>query len=696
MEINKFSNEVGGKPLVVESGKLAGLASGSVTVQYGDTVILATAVMSKTMREGIDFFPLMVDYEEKLYAAGKIKGSRFIKRETRPSDEAILSGRLIDRTIRPLFPEGMRNDVQVVITVLSVDGENDPDIPSIIGASLALGISDIPWAGPVSAVRIGKKDGKLIVNPNYDEREKGQIDLVVSGTGDKINMVEARAFEVKEEEIFEAELLAEKEIDKLVKFQEDIIKKIGKPKTEVELIKPSAELKSAVEKFLEGKIEKRIYNKDKEARVKEKISLEQQLENFVKEEFGEEKTEEAKAVMEEMINSIVHKNIIELGKRPDGRALGEVRDLTVEAGVLPRTHGSAIFQRGTTQALSVVTLGAPGDEQTIEGIEIDGTKRFMHHYSFPPYSVGEVKPMRGPGRREIGHGALAEKALEVLIPAKETFPYTIRVVSEILSSNGSSSMASVCGGSLALMDAGVPIKTQAAGIAMGLMSDKEGNYKILTDIQGPEDHFGDMDLKVAGTQNGVTALQMDVKIEGITSKIFQETILQAKEARLHILGEMNKILSSTRPEMSKYAPRITSFNINPDKIRDVIGPGGKVINEIIEATSVTIDIDDSGLVMITSKDAEAAKKATKWIMDLVREAKPGEIYEGKVTRIIDFGAFVEIFPGTEGLLHISEIAPYRVNSVSDVLKVGDTVKVRVKAIDHLGRVNLTGKEFRRK
>lgn len=696
MSVKNFSIEVGGRSLIVESGKLAGLADGAVTVQYGDTVILATAVMSKNMREGIDFFPLMVDYEEKLYAAGKIKGSRFIKRETRPSDEAILSGRLIDRTIRPLFPEGMRNDVQVIITVLSVDGENDPDITAIIGASLALGISNIPWSGPVAAVRMGKMDGKYIVNPKYDEREKGGIDLVVSGAGGKINMAEARAFEAKEEEIFEAELLAEKEIDKLVKFQEDIIKKISKAKTEVVLIKPSAELKSAVEKFLEDKVEKRIYNKDKEARTQERISLEQQLKDFVKEKFGEEKIEEANAVMEEITNSIVHENIIKHGKRPDGRALNQVRELTVEAGILPRTHGSAIFQRGTTQALSVVTLGAPGDEQTIEGIEIDGTKRFMHHYSFPPYSVGEVKPMRGPGRREIGHGALAEKALEVLVPPKETFPYTVRVVSEILSSNGSSSMASVCGGSLALMDAGVPIKTQAAGIAMGLMSDKEGNYKILTDIQGPEDHFGDMDLKVAGTKNGVSALQMDVKIEGITSKIFQETILQAKEARLFILGEMNKVLSAPRPEMSKYAPRITSFNINPDKIRDVIGPGGKVINEIIEATSVTIDIDDSGLVMITSKDAEAAKKATKWIMDLVREAKPGEVYEGKVTRIIDFGAFVEIFPGTEGLLHISEIAPYRVNSVSDVLKVGDAVKVRVKAIDHLGRVNLTAKEFRRK
>jgi polyribonucleotide nucleotidyltransferase len=656
-------------------------------------VVLATAVMSKNMREGIDFFPLMVDYEEKLYAAGKIKGSRFIKRETRPSDEAILSGRLIDRTIRPLFPEGMRNDVQVIITVLSVDGENDPDIPSIIGASLAVGISSIPWSGPVAAVRMGKKDGKYAVNPSYEERDKSSIDLVVSGTADKINMVEAKASEVGEEEIFEAELLAEKEIVKLIKFQEDIIKKIGKAKAEVKLVKAPLDMKEAVSGFLAGKIEEAVYEKNKEMYVKKMADITEKLKEFVVEKFGEDKWEEARALLEEVINDVVHENVIKKGKRPDGRGLKQVRDLFIEAAILPRTHGSAIFQRGTTQALSVVTLGAPGDEQTIEGIEVNGTKRFMHHYSFPPYSVGEVKPLRGPGRREIGHGALAEKALEVLIPSKEAFPYTIRVVSEILSSNGSSSMASVCGGSLALMDAGVPIKTQAAGIAMGLMSDAKGNYKILTDIQGPEDHFGDMDLKVAGTKNGVSALQMDVKIEGITSKIFQETILQAKEARLHILEEMNKILSAPRPEMSKYAPRITSFYINPEKIRDVIGPGGKVINEIIKETQVTIDIDDSGLVMVTSKDAVEAKRAIDWINDLVREAKVGEIYSGIVTRIIDFGAFVEIFPGTEGLLHISEIAPYRVRAVSDVLKVGDAVKVKVKEIDHLGRVNLTAKNL---
>ncbi len=693
MEVKSFSTDIGGKKLSVEYGRMAKLASGSVAVSYGDTVILATAVMGKNAREGMDFFPLYVDYEERLYAAGKIKGSRFIKRETRPSDEAILSGRLIDRTIRPLFPEGMRNEVQVIITVLSVDGENDADIPSIIGASLALGISDIPWAGPVAAVRIGKVENKIIINPSYTERDKSAIDLVVSGMAGKINMVEAKVGELKEEEIFSAELLAEKEMEKIIKFQQDIIKKIGKKKKEVVLVQASGEIKKAVEGFLKGKLDDVVYEKDKEVYVKKMDDLTAELKKFVIEKFGEEKWEEAYQLLDSVINDVVHENIIKNNKRPDGRGLKEVRALAIEASILPRTHGSALFTRGTTQSLSVVTLGAPGDEQTIEGIEVNGTKKFMLHYSFPPYSVGEVKPLRGPGRREIGHGALAERAIESLVPNKETFPYTIRVVSEILASNGSSSMATVCAASLALMDAGVPIKAQAAGIAMGLMSDAKGNYKILTDIQGPEDHFGDMDLKVAGTKNGVTALQMDVKVEGISSKVFQEAIMQAREARLYILEELDKVLPAPRPDLSKYAPRITSFFINPDKIRDVIGPGGKIINEIIKETEVTIDIDDSGLVLITSKDAEQARRATDWINDLVKEAKVGETYNGIVTRIIDFGAFVEIFPGTEGLLHISEIASYRVNAVSDVLKVGDAVKVKVKAIDHLGRVNLTAKNL---
>ncbi len=693
MEVKNFVTEIGGKKLSVEYGRMARLASGSVTVSYGDTVVLATAVMGKKPREGMDFFPLYVDYEERLYAAGKIKGSRFIKRETRPSDEAILSGRLIDRTIRPLFPEGMRNEVQVIITILSVDGENDADIPSIIAASLALGISNIPWAGPVAAVRIGKVEDKIIINPSYTERDKSLIDLVVSGMAGKINMVEAKVGELKEEEIFSAELLAEQEMEKIIKFQQDIIKEIGKKKLEVALIKASDEIKKAVEGFLSGKLEEVVYEKDKETSVRKMDEMVSEMKKFITEKFGEEKWEEAYQLLDSVINDVVHENIIKHDKRPDGRGLKEVRNLEIEASILPRTHGSALFTRGTTQSLSVVTLGAPGDEQTIEGIEVDGTKRFMLHYSFPPYSVGEVKPLRGAGRREIGHGSLAERALEGLVPNKETFPYTIRVVSEILASNGSSSMATVCAGSLALMDAGVPIKTQAAGIAMGLMSDAKGNYKILTDIQGPEDHFGDMDLKVAGTKNGVTALQMDVKVEGISSKVFQEAIMQAREARLFILEGLNKVLPAPRPDLSKYAPRITSFFINPDKIRDVIGPGGKIINEIIKETGVTIDIDDSGLVLITSKDAEQARRATDWINDLVKEAKVGETYNGTVTRTIDFGAFVEIFPGTEGLLHISEISTTRVNKVTDVLNVGDSVKVKVKEIDHLGRVNLTAKNL---
>lgn len=693
MSVKNFATEIGGKKLSVEYGRMARLASGSVTVRYGDTVVLATAVMGKNPRAGLDFFPLYVDYEERLYAAGIIKGSRFIKRETRPSDEAVLSGRLIDRTIRPLFPEGMRNEVQVIITILSVDGENDADIPSIIAASLALGISNIPWSGPVAAVRIGKLNDKFIVNPSYAEREKSLLDLVVSGVSGKINMVEAKVSEIKEEEIFSAELLAENEMVKLIKFQRDIIKEIGKKKQNVPLVQASDEIKKVVEEFLRERLEEAVYETDKETSVRKMDELVSEMKKIIVDKFGEEKWEEAYQLLDSVINDVVHENIIKNNKRPDGRGLKEVRRLEIEAAILPRTHGSALFTRGTTQSLSVVTLGAPGDEQTIEGIEINGTKRFMLHYSFPPYSVGEVKPLRGPGRREIGHGALAERALEGLVPDKETFPYTIRVVSEILASNGSSSMATVCAASLALMDAGVPIKTQAAGIAMGLMSDAQGNYKILTDIQGPEDHFGDMDLKVAGTKNGVTALQMDVKVEGVSSKVFQEAILQAREARLFILDELNKTLSAPRPNLSKYAPRITSFFINPDKIRTVIGPGGKMINEIIKETEVEIDIDDSGLVIITSKDAEQARRATDWINDLVKEAKVGDIYNGVVTRTIDFGAFVEIFPGTEGLLHISEISTTRVNKVTDVLNVGDSVKVKVKEIDHLGRVNLTAKNL---
>lgn len=696
MEIKKFEHEVGGKKLVAEFGKLAQLANGSVTVRLGDTVILATAVLSKSVRQGINYFPLMVDYEERLYAAGKIKGSRFIKRETKPSDEAILSGRLVDRTIRPLFPEGMRNDVQVVITVLSVDGVNDADILSIMGASLALSESDIPWDGPVAAVRIAYVDEKFIINPSYEEREKAVLDIVFSGTKDKINMIEAAGKEIPENIVMEAAKLALTEIGKLTEFVSKIQKEIGASKSDVVKILPNAELKKEVDDYLKDKLEKVIYSDSKEEYVEQLSKLQKELGKYIEEKYGKDKVGEAEAELEEEINRIVHENVINKEKRPDGRKTNEVRKLQVETGILPRTHGSGLFQRGTTQALAVVTLGAPGDEQTIEGIEINGTKRFMLHYSFPPYSVGEVSPLRGPGRREIGHGALAERSLEPLIPSKEQFPYTVRIVSEILSSNGSSSMASVCGGSLALMDAGVPIKTAAAGIAMGLMSDKKGNYKVLTDIQGPEDHFGDMDFKVAGTKNGVTGVQMDVKIEGIGLEIMEKTLNQAKEARMHILGEMEKVLAQPRPDLSPYAPRIIMFKINPDKIRDVIGPGGKVINEIIAETGVTIDIEDDGSVAVTSKDPESMNRAVKWIKDITREVKVGEVFQGKVTRLMEFGAFVEILPGQEGLVHISELAPYRVKKVGDIVKSGDSVLVKVISIDEIGRINLSMKQVTRK
>lgn len=696
MQIKKFELEVAGKKIQAEFGKLAVQANGSVIVQLGDTVILATAVMSKSLREGINYFPLLVDYEERLYAAGKIKGSRFIKRETRPSDEAILSGRLIDRTIRPLFPEGMRNDVQIIITVLSVDGINDPDIPSILGASLALVGSDIPWNGPVAAVRIAYLDKKFIVNPSYEEREKSLLDIVFSGTSDRINMIEAGGKEIDEKIIIDAAKLAQEEIRKIIEFENKIIAETGKPKSEITKVLPSPELKKEVDNFLKGKLEPIIYSQSKEKYIEDFAALKKELNLFIEGKYGKEKINEAVSELEEEVNQIVHENIIKSEKRPDGRKLDEVRELKVEIGILPRTHGSGLFQRGTTQSLVVVTLGSPGDEQTIEGIEINGTKRFMLHYSFPPYSVGEVSPLRGPGRREIGHGALAERSLMPLIPPKEQFPYTIRLVSEILSSNGSSSMASVCGGSLSLMDAGVPIKTAAAGIAMGLMSDKDGNYKILTDIQGPEDHFGDMDFKAAGTKNGITSLQMDVKIDGIGLDIIEKTLVQAKDARLHILSEMEKVIAKPKPELSPYAPRITVFKIDPEKIRDVIGPAGKVINEIIAETGVTIDIDDDGIVMVTSKDPEASKKAVEWIKNIVREVMTGEVFQGKVTRIMEFGAFVEILPGQEGLVHISELASYRVKKVSDIVKIGDQILVKVISIDDLGRINLSIKQATRK
>ncbi len=694
MEMKTFKKNFAGRELIVETGKMANQANGSVTVQYGDTVVLATAVMSDNIREGINYFPLMVDYEERLYAAGKIKGSRFIKREGRPTDAAILSGRMVDRTIRPLFNGRIRNDIQVVLTILSVDQANDPDICSLIGASLALAISDIPWDGPIGAVRVARVNGDLIVNPTYEQREKSMFDVIIAGKDDQINMIEGGGNEVAEDEVLEKIKFSQKCVQEIINFQKEIISEIGKEKKEARLIEADKETEDAMRKFLAERLDKVVFADNKDEQHKESKQLREDLHKFIEEKFGDDKELKyiADLVTDEEIDVMVHKAILEENKRPDKRSVEELRKINAQVGLLPRTHGSGLFNRGETQALTVATLGSPGDEQTLDSMEEDGTKRFMHHYTFPSFSVGETGPMRGPGRRDIGHGALAEKALEPLIPHdKEKFPYTIRLVSEILSSNGSSSMASVCGSSLALMDAGVFIPRPVAGIAMGLISDDNGNHKILTDIQGYEDHHGDMDFKVAGTEKGITAMQMDVKVAGITLEIVSEVLSKAREARMKIIETMNEAIPESRADLSKYAPRITTIKINPEKIKDVIGPGGKMINEIIAETGVAIDIEDDGLVMITSKDAAEAKRAEDWIKDLTREVVAGEVFQGKVVRIMDFGAFVEVLPGQDGLVHISELAPHRVEKVEDVVKIGDVIAVKVKEIDSQGRISLTHK-----
>lgn len=694
MESKKFSLEVAGKELQVETGVLARQANGSVTVRYGDTVVLATATMSKTKVSGIDYFPLMVDYEEKYYAGGKIKGSRFIKREGRPSDEGILTARLIDRTIRPLFDERMRNEVQVVVTVLSIDQENDPDIISIIAASLALGISNIPWAGPVAAVRVGKNE-ELILNPVNGQLENSPVDLVVSGTEEKINMIEAGANEFPEEEMASAIIFGFEEIQKICAFQKDIISKIGQDKKEVELTTPSEEFKKEIHQFFEkNNLVEAFYTKDKKEKEEKMAGVKEKMEEGLREKYDNEqelddRLAEADLLFEKYLDSVLHQKILENDERPDGRKLDQVRPISCQVGILPRTHGTGLFNRGETQALTVATLGAPGAEQIVETMEVEEKKRYMHHYNFPAYSVGEVRPNRGPGRREIGHGALAERALLPMIPSKEEFPYTIRLVSEILSSNGSSSMASTCGSSLALMNAGVPIKKPVSGIAMGIITGEKGAYKILTDIQGPEDHWGDMDFKVAGTKDGITALQMDVKIDGITPEITKEVFDRAYKARMEIMEVMLGTIAGPNKKLSPFAPMIETIKINPDKIRTVIGPGGKMINEIIDETNTEIDIEDDGTIFITAENQEEGNRAKEWIENLTHEVKAGEIFKGKVVKIADFGAFVEILPGQDGLVHISEIDEKRVEKVEDYLKVGQIVTVKVKEIDKMGRINLT-------
>lgn len=694
----QFKLNIGGKDLIVEINDLAGQASGSCMVRYGDTVVLATACMAKA-REGIDFFPLTVEYEERFYAAGKILGSRFVRRESKPTDEAIITARVIDRAIRPRFPESFRNEVQVVVTCLSWDGENDPDIIGIIAASIALGVSNIPWTSPIAPIRVGWAGEKFVINPTYEERKEGKIDIILVGIRENneplINMIEMEGNEVQEGTVTEAYELAQPYLKNLIDFQNGIIKKIGKEKSAIEEKPIDRDLEKEFTNFLGDKLEKALFQVKKTDRDTAIGELKGNLAYFVEGKFpGLGKTKFIEGFFEKEINRLVHENAIQKGRRPDGRKLDEIREITVGAGVLPRTHGSGIFMRGETKALSILTLGTPSDVRLMEGMELRGKKRFMHHYNFPPYSSGEIKPMRGPGRREIGHGMLAEKALFPLIPNFEEFPYTMRIVTEILSSNGSTSMASVSAASLALMDAGVPIRSAAAGISVGMMSDQKGNYKILTDIQGPEDHYGDMDFKVAGTKTGITAIQMDVKISGIGEDIFKKVLETAKNARLQILDKIEALLPKSRPELSRWAPRIFTLQIKPEKIREIIGPGGKVINEIIEKCEVSIDIEDSGRVFVTAEKEEAAQKAIAWINNITREVVVGEIFHGKVKRILNFGAFVEILPGQEGMVHISQLADRRVERVEDVVDIGDIVPVKVISIDEQGRINLSIKEVK--
>ncbi len=706
LEKKVISCDVGGQTFSFETGRMARQADSAVLAQVGDTVVLATVVMSAKAREGMNYFPLLVDYEERLYAAGKIKGSRWIKREGRATDDAILTGRVIDRTLRPLFRDGMRNDVQVVATVLCVDGQNDPDMLAVTASSMALMLSGIPYDGPVSAVRVGKIDGQFVVNPTHEQREKSSMDLVVSGTAEHVMMIEAGAKLVSEEDIIGGIEFAQGFLKTLAQVQHDFKSQAGKPAREGIYVLPNEQVMAKVKELLTPEhIEQAVYVKSKEEREERINALIKTILADVQVAFPEglEKVNierEVNECIDKVLKKYQQKQILEHERRVDGRNLSETREVTCEVGVLPRTHGSALFTRGETQVLSVVTLGSKSDEQVLDGIEdpVDGsTKRYIHHYNMPGYSVGEVSPLRGPGRREIGHGALAEKAIEAsgVLPKQEDFPYTMRLVSEAIASNGSTSMASTCGSCLALMDAGVPITDMIGGVAMGLVMDESNpsNFKVLTDIAGIEDFNGHMDFKVTGNEQGISAMQMDIKVKGLTPEILATAIMQAKPGRMHIISKMKEALSAPRSELSMYAPRITSFFIKPDKIREVIGTGGKVINAIIAETGVKIDIEDSGQVMVVSTDAEAAKRAVAWIQNIVKEVEPGEVYEGKVTRLMDFGVFVEVLPGKEGLVHISQLANYRVNRVEDVVNVGDTLKVQVSEIDDQGRMNLTHKPF---
>lgn len=686
--MHSYSIELGGRTLTMEIGKIAKQANGAVLVRYGDTAVVVAATGTKTPREGVDFFPLTVDFEEKMYAVGKIPGG-FIKREGRPAETAILTSRLIDRPIRPMFPEGYHNDVQIVATAVSVDPDNAPDIPAMIGASCALSISDIPFEGPIAGVRVGMIDGQYIINPTIEQAKVSRLNLAVAGTKDAILMVEAGAKEISEDEMLDAIWFGHEEIKKLVEWQEKIMAEVGKPKMEVPVYEPPAELAAEIEAYGAEQLKAALMDANKLEREENVARIKAEIADAFMEKYPDNAKDVA-YITQKLVKKIVRRTISVDKIRPDGRALDEVRPVTCEVGLLARPHGSALFTRGQTQILNVLALAPLSEAQTLDGLGVELTKRYIHHYNFPPYSVGETKPLRSPGRREIGHGALAERALLPVIPSEEEFPYAIRLVSETLESNGSSSMGSVCASTLSLMDAGVPIKAPVAGVAMGLV--KDGDYfTILTDIQGLEDALGDMDFKVAGTKNGITAIQMDIKIDGINKEIFKQALAQAKHGREHIMGIMMDCISEPRKELSKYAPKITTIHVDPEKISKIIGPGGKTIKKIVEETGAKIDIEEDGRVYIAAVNSEEAAKAIDMINGITAEAEVGKVYTGKVTRLMAFGAFVEILPGKEGLVHISQLSTERVNKVEDVVSVGDEIVVKVTEIDQKGRINLSRK-----
>ena len=681
MSFKTYQTQIAGQILKVETGKLANQADGSVLVSLGETTVLVTVVMSGKPVSS-NYLPLFVDYQEKFYANGKIKGSRFVKREGRPSDESILTGRLVDRAIRPFFDQSIRNEIQVIVTTLSLDERNDPDVVALFGASLALSISDIPWNGPVAALRVGQQNDEIIVNPSFDEREEGDFDTIITLNADeRLVMMEFGGKQIPESTILKAFEIVTLEIKKIIDFQNTIITEIGRSKREVSVSKSNNEIIEGIKSLVQGKLESALYGDTPSTKQAHHILLTELNQAYPDHRDLVEHT------LDKELDTVFKQNIIEQEKRPDGRSMDQLRELSGEIDILPRVHGSGLFNRGTTQTLSILTLGSPGEAQIIDEMKDEIKKRFMHHYNFPPFSVGEVRQLRGPGRREIGHGALAEKALEGVLPLVSDFPYTIRIVTEVLGSNGSSSMASVCSSTLALLAAGVPIIEPVAGIAMGIV-EQNGKYKILTDIQGPEDHFGEMDFKVAGTRNGVNAIQMDIKGQGMSIAMIKEALEKAKIARLTILDMLKNVIAEARTQVSEYAPKIETFIINPKKIGEVIGTGGKIINGIIDDTGVKIDIEDDGQVFITGQDVAQVIRAKEWIEDLVYEPREGEIFEGKVVKIMPFGAFVSIKPGIDGLIHISELSKEHVNNVEDVLQLHQNIRVKIKKIDTEGKISL--------